>query len=398
MTVKYTGRPGVHIDGDGSTEGWFRNNNPVGDGGFVTTEPLGTMAWMPLNNHPTAKPTYDFYDTVNYDPAAATNRVAIGNGRLISTDVNAAGRELPGRLAHVPLAVAGADRQLPGREQHGLLLARRARLGRSGVDLLRGPGHGIAGRPAGHEQGRDGPAGGHHALPARFNGPFPFTTDGVIVGIPSASFEEEMQTKITFAGGSISTGVVPPREHAPVVGRQRLRGRVQPDLLQGGLRGPVGGPAPRPAPRRTPPAASARRPATRRSTPASSTASTRPTTATSTTLWTVAPSNPTVEQPVRQHNTYTGPAASYIALRQILGKDNFNSASKEIQRTFGGGSITEPQEIAVFHKWLPNQSDRLLEQAGRVLQAVVGHGVHGLAAAGNKPQITGPGLAGPRLL
>ena len=30
-------------------------------------------------------------------------------------------------------------------------------------------------------------------------------------------------------------GHAPPREHAPVVGRQRLRGRLQPDVLQGGL-------------------------------------------------------------------------------------------------------------------------------------------------------------------
>ena len=36
-----------------------------------------------------------------------------------------------------------------------------------------------------------------------FNGPWPFTTDGIVVGTPSASFEEEMQGKITFAGGSI---------------------------------------------------------------------------------------------------------------------------------------------------------------------------------------------------
>src|SRR5262249_21302530 len=36
-----------------------------------------------------------------------------------------------------------------------------------------------------------------------FNGPYPFTTGGVVVGIPPASFEEEMQTKITFAGGTI---------------------------------------------------------------------------------------------------------------------------------------------------------------------------------------------------
>ena len=36
-----------------------------------------------------------------------------------------------------------------------------------------------------------------------FNGPFPFTTDGVLIGIPNAGFEEEMQTMITFANGSI---------------------------------------------------------------------------------------------------------------------------------------------------------------------------------------------------
>jgi hypothetical protein len=36
---------------------------------------------------------------------------------------------------------------------------------------------------------------------SQFNGPFPFTSDGIIIGTPEASFEEEMQTMITFAGG-----------------------------------------------------------------------------------------------------------------------------------------------------------------------------------------------------
>src|SRR5690242_6363016 len=63
VTVWYTGRPGVHTDGDGTTEGWFRSGKPAGDGGFVTTEPVGTEDWMPLNDFPSAKPTYDFYDT-----------------------------------------------------------------------------------------------------------------------------------------------------------------------------------------------------------------------------------------------------------------------------------------------------------------------------------------------
>ena len=31
VTVNYTGRPGVHVDGDGSTEGFFRNTTPAGD-------------------------------------------------------------------------------------------------------------------------------------------------------------------------------------------------------------------------------------------------------------------------------------------------------------------------------------------------------------------------------
>ena len=39
-----------------------------------------------------------------------------------------------------------------------------------------------------------------------FNGPFPFSTNGVIVGLPIGGFDEEMQTKITFQGGSISLG------------------------------------------------------------------------------------------------------------------------------------------------------------------------------------------------
>src|SRR5215470_13650166 len=46
VTVYYTGRPGVHTDGDGTTDGWFLSDNPPGDGGFVTTEPVGTEDWM----------------------------------------------------------------------------------------------------------------------------------------------------------------------------------------------------------------------------------------------------------------------------------------------------------------------------------------------------------------
>jgi hypothetical protein len=56
ITVNYTGAPGVHHDGDGSEEGWFR----AADGNWMATEPVGSKDWMPLNDYPGAKPTYYF--------------------------------------------------------------------------------------------------------------------------------------------------------------------------------------------------------------------------------------------------------------------------------------------------------------------------------------------------
>ncbi len=43
------------------------------------------------------------------------------------------------------------------------------------------------------------------AFESRFNGPFPFTSDGIIIGTPDASFDEEMQGMIAFSGGEIDT-------------------------------------------------------------------------------------------------------------------------------------------------------------------------------------------------
>ena len=51
--MNYTGLPGVHNDGDGTTEGWFR----AAGGSFVTTEPVGTEDWMPLNDYPSGTAT-----------------------------------------------------------------------------------------------------------------------------------------------------------------------------------------------------------------------------------------------------------------------------------------------------------------------------------------------------
>ena len=88
-----------------TAEGWFRATG----GDFVTTEPVGTEAWMPLNNFPTAKPTYDFYDTI------AIGKTAIANGDPRVADPARSRRRVPGRVGHVALAFAGSDRQLPRR-------------------------------------------------------------------------------------------------------------------------------------------------------------------------------------------------------------------------------------------------------------------------------------------
>src|SRR5499427_8880291 len=86
VTVSYTGRPDVHNDGDGTTEGWFR----APDGGFMTTEPVRSEDWMPLNDFPAAKPTYNFSDTVT------AGRTVLANGVLVSARHNPASGEFPG--------------------------------------------------------------------------------------------------------------------------------------------------------------------------------------------------------------------------------------------------------------------------------------------------------------
>src|SRR5262249_58598150 len=70
-------------------------------------------------------------------------------------------------------------------------------------------------------------------------------------------------------------------------------------------------------------------------------------------FWTVAPSNPMASGLFSGASTYERPGIAYIALRQILGHGNFTRALEQIQRTYGGASITEAQFEAVFRQWLP---------------------------------------------
>jgi hypothetical protein len=384
VTVFYTGRPGVHTDGDGSTEGWFRNNKPPGDGGFVTTEPVGTEAWMPLNNHPTAKPTYDFYDTVT------AGRTAVANGMLLSTEHNAPDalfREgstiyhwhSPAPIASYLVENSVGNYDLTFRDADDGIRYYEAQA--SGIDPAQKQAN-----LAIMDQQQD-----ITDFQSQFNGPFPFTSDGVLVGIPEAGFEEEMQTMITFQGGSIGLRTFHHenmhqwwgdsvseanynltffKEGMARFGEYLFNARTA-ATAAGGMGTPSGDAA-----------------------FDASLVNQFNLNYANNGLWTAAPSDPTPATLFSGRFTYNRPATAYIALRQIFGKDNFTAALQQIQRDYRHSSITEKQLEAEYQAFLPNQSAachaRLDEFFTQWFDTVYPPG-----GGTNRPQLTGPGLDGP---
>ncbi len=73
VTVRYEGRPRTVIDPDGGREGWI----PTYDGAFAVGEPLGTMAWLPCNNVPNDKASFQVELNV------PRRLKAVSNGRLL---------------------------------------------------------------------------------------------------------------------------------------------------------------------------------------------------------------------------------------------------------------------------------------------------------------------------
>ncbi|MDN4599114.1 M1 family metallopeptidase [Leifsonia virtsii] len=79
VQVAYSGSPVTHVDPDGSSEGWVLTS----DGFTALGQPVGTMTWLPSNNTPADKATYDISitapNTVGGAPAAA-----VSNGQLVT--------------------------------------------------------------------------------------------------------------------------------------------------------------------------------------------------------------------------------------------------------------------------------------------------------------------------
>ncbi|MGN6377341.1 MAG: M1 family aminopeptidase [Gaiellales bacterium] len=379
VTVAYTGRPGVHNDGDGTTEGWFRSR----DGGFVTTEPVATEDWMPLNDYPTAKPTYDFADTV---PAG---RMAIANGVLVSVHHHSRSTTFPGGSVTWRWHSAAPVASYLVEDSVGNYSLTMQKI--DGVTYYRAQDGSIntsqrtANLAVMRQQAQI------TEFERRFTGAYPFTSDGIVVGTPNASFDEEMQTMIAFSGSTIDTdtlyhenmhqwwgdnvseggyGMTFFKEGMATVA-EFLYGAREDAVAAGGLSTPPG----------------------RAAFQADLVADFNSVYGAGGSFWTIAPSNPDAYDLFNGSNTYERPAAAYLALRQILGPTRFGLALRQIQGTYGGGSITEPQLERVFHRWLPRQSRscqaRLSRFFGQWFDTAYAPG-----GGANRPMITGPGLDG----
>src|SRR5262249_43767839 len=190
VTVAYTGRPGMHNDGDGSTEGWFRSNKPKGDGGFVTTEPVGTEDWMPLTDHPSAKPTYDFDDTVN------AGKTVLANGVLVSRTPHPPDSQFPGGSVTWRWHSAAPVASYLVEDSVGSYDLTERIVG--GITFYQAQASSLTAARKAKNRAVMNKQPDITRFESMFTGPFPFTSNGVMVGRPSAGFEEEMQTMITF--------------------------------------------------------------------------------------------------------------------------------------------------------------------------------------------------------
>ena len=392
VTVNYTGRPGIRAQGDGRSEGWFRNNTAGGQGAMVTSEPLGTMAWMPLNDHTAVKPTYDIYDTVT------KGKVAIGNGRLISTGDNAPDANFPDGSTSwhwkspEPVAAYLVENSIGSFDLN-------ERVGGDGVLYYEAQDSAItAARKALNKLSMDQQEDITH-FQEQFNGKFPFSANGIVVALPSASFEEEMQTKIVFVGGTIGGNQ---GTNASTFAHENMHQWWGDNVSYSDHRYTFFKEGQATTAEYYYAARAAATTAGGQGTPAGDAAfeaslvsrfNTNYLT-TSTSFWNVAPSNPTSANLFGNSNTYSRPGTSYVALRAILGAANYSDALHHIQAAYGGGSISEAQLIAEFHKYMPNKSIGCSNKLDAFFKQWWDTPYTGTPAAGNRPQITGPGLAG----
>jgi peptidase M1-like protein len=381
VTVRYTGRPGVHNDGDGTTEGWFR----APDGGFVTTEPVASEDWMPLNDYPAAKPTYDFSDTVT------AGRTVIANGVLVSVRHHAASHDFPGGSVTWNWHSAAPIASYLVEDSVGDY-SLTERTADNGIKVYQAQETSISAAQQKKNLAIMRMQPDITQFESQFNGPYPFSSDGIVIGIPSTSFDEEMETMIAFSGGTIDTGTLYHENMHQWWGDNVTEGGYRLTFFKEGLatlaeflyqarlaENAAGGPS-----------TAKGRAAFQASLVHQFNAIYR----SGGGFWTGAPSNPEPYTLFSDSSTYSRPGAAYIALRQILGPGNFTRALRQIQRAYGGASITEPQLEAVFHQWLPGHSRACQARLSQFFTQWFDT-AYPSGGGTNRPAITGPGLDGP---
>jgi aminopeptidase N len=227
---------------------------------------------------------------------------------------------------------------------------------------------------------------------SKFNGPFPFEADGIIVGTPKASFEEEMEGMITFAGSSITSGTLYHENMHQWWGDHVTEANYSMTFYKEGLatlaeyldnarqaETAAGGPG-----------TAAGRAAFEASLVATFNEEYHKGNGG---FWSLAPSTPTPHSLFSNAETYQRPGAAYVALRQILGPTDFDDVLQQIQKTYGGGNITEKELEAAFHQGMPNQSHACSQRLDDFFAEWFDTS-YPLGGKLDRPQITGPGLAG----
>ena len=227
---------------------------------------------------------------------------------------------------------------------------------------------------------------------SQFNGPFPFTSDGVVVGTPPASFEEEMQTMITFAGGRIGLSTLYHENMHQWWGDYVTEGGYNMTFFKEGFaqlaqylytarqaETAAGGPG----------TAVGRQAFTNSLIAQFNTLYAR-----AGSFWSAAPSDPEPVGLFSNSATYARPAAAYIALWQILGTSRFTRVLRGIQREYGGGSITEPELEAAFQRGLPIPSRACHTELSEFFTEWFDT-AYPTASGATEPGITGPALDGP---
>ncbi len=382
ITVNYTGTPGVHHDGNGSEEGWFR----TADGNSMVTEPVGSEDWMPLNDYPSAKPTYDFSITTE------RGKTAIANGQRVSVTDNPPDAAFPKgsttTLWHAPMPIAS---YLP------LTI----------VGDYTAKVHTVDGRPYYEFQDRHiearyraPDAAAIAMLPditrfeERFTGPFPFASDGIVAlgpgtaTNPGATNAEEMESMSVFPDGLVNTDLLYHENFHQWWGDNVSEGNFEMAFFKEGLAtlaeqlyiARLGAQK----------AGGLNTTAGRAAFEHSLVNTFNSFYASGSSFWQLAPSNRSPATYFDTYAVYYRPAAAYLALRQILGPPGFDAVLQAIQRRYAGSSITEPQLEAAFAARLPDHSAACQTRLSQFFKQWLETAYHGTA----KPQITGPGLHG----